>query len=227
MAQIMALPLPAPADLGPRYVATTRMPLPRRFRAVAIGDARSALLGGLRVLMASVADVAVVSSPDELRPTHSDLVLVLSGTEVPWHWVARLAAEDARVLIVTARWSDDDELRAVETGAIGYVSLDGARESSLRVLTAALDGECVFSRRVLGRHLKAGLEERRRWDDTLGLTPRQQQILSLLATGAADKEIAATLGIAVATVQKHVVKMRRRLGAANRAAAVWIALSAG
>jgi DNA-binding NarL/FixJ family response regulator len=55
----------------------------------------------------------------------------------------------------------------------------------------------------------------------LRLTPRQRQIIELIARGMADKEIAATLGIATTTAEKHVAKLLDRLEVPNRAAAVF------
>jgi DNA-binding NarL/FixJ family response regulator len=52
------------------------------------------------------------------------------------------------------------------------------------------------------------------------LTPRQHEIVSLIARGATDKEIGAALGIATATAQKHVTNILQRLQVPNRAAAV-------
>jgi DNA-binding NarL/FixJ family response regulator len=52
------------------------------------------------------------------------------------------------------------------------------------------------------------------------LTPRQSQIVELIATGATDKEIAAQIGVRTATAQKHVARLLKRLGVRNRAAAV-------
>ncbi len=80
-------------------------------------------------------------------------------------------------------------------------------------------GEVAFSRAALGAWL------RKRGEDpsnaaTAKLTPRQRQIMALVARGASDKEIGGVLGIATATAQKHVANLLRRLGAPNRAAAV-------
>ena len=55
----------------------------------------------------------------------------------------------------------------------------------------------------------------------LRLTPRQRQIIGLIARGMADKEIAITLGIARTTAEKHVSKLLSRLEVPNRAAAVF------
>ena len=59
------------------------------------------------------------------------------------------------------------------------------------------------------------------------LTARQTEIVDLIAGGATDKEIAAALGIRTATAQKHVANLLRRLGVANRAAAVGMLFKEG
>ncbi|TMB58875.1 MAG: helix-turn-helix transcriptional regulator [Chloroflexi bacterium] len=56
--------------------------------------------------------------------------------------------------------------------------------------------------------------------EALPLTPRQRQVITLIARGAADKQIAESLGITTATAQKHVTNLLRRLNVPNRAAAV-------
>jgi DNA-binding NarL/FixJ family response regulator len=85
---------------------------------------------------------------------------------------------------------------------------------------ALLQGQPGFARDVVGLWLvelraKATVEA-----SVAGLTSRQSEILGLIGQGATDKEIAARLGIATATAQKHVANILRRLGVPNRAAAV-------
>lgn len=59
----------------------------------------------------------------------------------------------------------------------------------------------------------------------LALTPRQREVVMLIAQGAADKEIARTLGITTATAQKHVTNLLKRLNVPNRAAAAAVLVS--
>jgi DNA-binding NarL/FixJ family response regulator len=135
-----------------------------------------------------------------------------------------LVGANVPVLVVVQRSSDEDEWRALELGAVGYLAVDAAPTALTRGMDAALRGEFVFRRRALGRWFRRGFPEPVKPTCLLDLTRRQQQIASLITTGNTDKEIAARLGISVATVQKHVSKLLRTLGAANRAAAVWVIL---
>lgn len=59
------------------------------------------------------------------------------------------------------------------------------------------------------------------------LTPRERQVLTMTAEGGTDAGIAADLGIFASTVQRHQARIREKLGAENRANAVWIAVQAG
>jgi DNA-binding NarL/FixJ family response regulator len=171
-------------------------------------------------VIGSEAELIPALSGDDLDVYRADVVLVMPSPDVPWPTVRRVAdAEVGRpVVVVAARWSDDDEQRALGSGATGYLALDLAPP---RAVHAALRGEIVFRRRALGRWLSPSFQKPGRSGSLPKLTNRQQQVATLLTTGAADKEIAAQLGISVATVQKHVSKLLRAVGASNRAAAVW------
>lgn len=198
---------------------------PRSIRVTTIGD-EPEILARLRSLMGPDVDLTPALSRNNRHARVADLVVVVSSVEVPWRRVRTVATAevDLPVLVVAARWSDEDEQRALESGAIGYIALDLAPVALARAIRAALNGEIVFRRRALGRVLRPDFPKRRRTGRMRSLSKRQQQVASLLTTGAADKEIAAQLGIGIGTVQKHVSKLLRTLGATNRAAAVWVIL---
>jgi DNA-binding NarL/FixJ family response regulator len=82
-----------------------------------------------------------------------------------------------------------------------------------------LRGESAYSRAVLSDRIRVELgTASSRGARTLELTPRQREVVALIATGASDKEIRTALGIA--TAQKHVTHLLKRLDVPNRAAAV-------
>jgi DNA-binding NarL/FixJ family response regulator len=90
-----------------------------------------------------------------------------------------------------------------------------------RALVGALRGEPAYSRAVLSERIRIELgTAASRGARTLKLTPRQREVVALIATGASDKEIGTALGIATATAQKHVTHLLKRLDVPNRAAAV-------
>jgi DNA-binding NarL/FixJ family response regulator len=129
------------------------------------------------------------------------------------------AVDGVPTMIITERPSATAALAAIEHGVDGYLAADISADALRAAVTAVLRGELAYSRQTLGAWLQA-LRTQPRVRDRVDLTPRQSQIVELIATGATDKEIAATIGVATATAQKHVARLLRRLGVRNRAAAV-------
>ncbi len=148
-----------------------------------------------------------------------DLLLVGMGTE---RRVAdQLISAGYLVVFLTDREDEREEYEAVARGAVGYLVVSAPVETVRRSIWAAVSGEPVFRRSVLGRWLRT--QSRDTGGDMPGylrLTTRQQQILAMITAGATNKEIAATLRIARSTVDKHISNLLRRLGAPNRAGAV-------
>jgi DNA-binding NarL/FixJ family response regulator len=123
---------------------------------------------------------------------------------------------DVRVLVLTTFDSDADVLPAIEAGATGYLLKDAPREELVRAVRAAHEGQSVLApsvaRRLLGRvrgPAPAG-----------ALTERELKVLSLIATGATNREAAKQLFISEATVKTHLLHIYAKLGARDRAAAV-------
>ena len=145
-------------------------------------------------------------------------IAILASYEPPdWSMVSKLSERFTTVIVAT-RPNHDDACHAVSCGVFGYVEAQLRPDALRRSILGALNGEHAYSRRVLAALIRNG-----RWlrsADALPLTPRQRQVISLIARGAADKEIAESLGITTATAQKHVTNLLRRLKVPNRAAAV-------
>ncbi len=146
------------------------------------------------------------------------VALVVAIGPVDWRAVAKLRRSGDTV-VLTGEPSASGERRALELGAIGYLPLHLSDEALCKRLDAIVSGQAGFSRAALGQWLRAQAP-RLQPPDAPALTARQQQILELIARGEADKQIAQHLGIATATVQKHVQLLLRRLRVRNRAAAV-------
>jgi len=127
--------------------------------------------------------------------------------------------EGVPTLILSERPSATAALAAIEQGVDGYLPADISARALRAALLAVIRGEPAYSRQTLGAWFQAvGAQARVR--PRADLTPRQTQIVELIATGATDKEIAAQIGVRTATAQKHVARLLRRLGVRNRAAAV-------
>ena len=121
-----------------------------------------------------------------------------------------------RVLVLTTYGDDGDVLAAIDAGATGYLLKDAPREELLRGVRAAARGESVLSPSVaatlLGRVREPVPET--------PLSPRELEVLRLVAGGATNREAAARLFISEATVKTHLLHVYAKLGVNDRAAAV-------
>jgi DNA-binding NarL/FixJ family response regulator len=127
-------------------------------------------------------------------------------------------------VVVTISNDKSDAARALEAGAFGLLHTGLPATALRRAIAGALNGEPAYSRAALGEQIKAELTAAMRRHGAQ-LTPRQREIVALIARGASDREIGGRLGIATSTAQKHVQGLLRRLDVPNRAAAVAAMLS--
>ncbi len=120
-----------------------------------------------------------------------------------------------RVLVLTTYDTDADVLPAIRAGATGYLLKDTAREELFRAVRAAARGESVLSPAVAGR-----LMGQVRAPGREPLSPREVEVLGLVASGNTNKEAARTLFISEATVKTHLLHIYAKLGVNDRASAV-------
>lgn len=127
-----------------------------------------------------------------------------------------------QVLVLTTYDTDSEIVRAVEAGATGYLLKDVPREELFRAVRLCARGEAVLSppiaARLLGR-MRGPAEE--------NLSVRELEVLSLVAKGFSNKEIARKLKISEATVKTHLLHAFGKLGVDDRTAAVTVALERG
>jgi DNA-binding NarL/FixJ family response regulator len=127
-----------------------------------------------------------------------------------------------RVLVLTTYDTDEDILRAIEAGAAGYLLKDTPLAHLVAAIHAAARGESVLAPPVAAR-----LADRRRTPPAEQLTPREVEVLGLVAQGLSNAEIGRVLFISEATVKTHLVRAFVKLGVSDRTAAVTAALSRG
>jgi two-component system nitrate/nitrite response regulator NarL len=163
----------------------------------------------------------------ELTP---DLILLdlnmkgMDGIET----LRRLRADDAleaRIVMLTVSDLEADVVAALRTGADGYLLKDTEPEDMLALLQDAMHGRLVISPQLtelIARALRESPAEQPLHPDQAGLTPREREILSLIARGFSNKLVARELDLAVGTVKVHVKHLLKKLGLKTRVeAAVW------
>ncbi len=125
---------------------------------------------------------------------------------------------DVRVLVLTTYDGDRDVMPAIEAGATGYLLKDVPREELVRGVRAAYEGRPVLAPSVAERLMGRVTEPK-----VSGLSPRELDILRLVAEGETNRSVAQKLFISEATVKTHLLHLYDKLGARDRASAVAIA----
>ena len=155
-----------------------------------------------------------------LRPTVTIMDLQLPGqTGVEAIQAIRREDPEACILVLTTFDGDADIQRALEAGARGYLLKSVRRATLIEAVRAVASGQRYLPPSTAARLLEAMESER--------LTPREIDVLKLLAEGKRNREIADTLGLAEPTVKIHVNNLLRKLQAKDRTEAAVIALKRG
>jgi DNA-binding NarL/FixJ family response regulator len=128
----------------------------------------------------------------------------------------------ARVLILTTYDTDRDVLPAIKAGATGYLLKDAPRDELIRAVRAAHAGQSVLSPSVAGALIDlAG----NRGPDAL--SPREAEVLRLVADGATNQAAARQLLVSETTIKTHLLHIYTKLGVRDRASAVATAYKRG
>lgn len=132
-----------------------------------------------------------------------------------------------KVLILTTFEADNHVIQALKAGARGYVLKDALSDAIVSSILAVVSGESVMAGAVANRVLEmlTGASTPKEFYD--GLTAREIEILKLLATGMANKQIAFRLKISEKTVRNHVSNMYEKLSIYDRSQAVLYAVRKG
>jgi DNA-binding NarL/FixJ family response regulator len=132
-----------------------------------------------------------------------------------------------KVLILTTFETDSNVIQALKAGACGYVLKDSTADAITSSIVAVMSGERVMASAVANRVLEmlTGATTPKQFYD--GLTNREIEILKLLASGMANKQIAYRLTISEKTVRNHVSNTYEKLGIYDRSQAVLYAVRKG
>lgn len=133
------------------------------------------------------------------------------------------ASGDVRgILVLTTYDTDTDIVRAIESGANGYLLKDTSRDELIRAIMAVDRGESWLTPSVAAR-----LMNQMRTPSGDALSERELDVLRLVAKGQSNKEIAGAIHISQATVKTHLIHIFRKLEVNDRTAAVTVAIERG
>lgn len=192
---------------------------------------RAALAGLLLKLSlpAEVHEAAEISEAVTLLERRKRLDLVLLDLDTTCHdrlnhiVSVRQKVPEVPLVVLTPRTDRAELLKCVEYGAVGYLAKTTQPEEMLAALERVLTGEVALPQRLFLNTGANGSNAMSDDDDYIrvsaqfdGLTPRQRQVLSHLAQGASNAQIAEALGLSINTVRVHLQSITSKLGIRNR-----------
>lgn len=206
---------------------------------VLLADDHQIVLDGLRSLLAPHVDlVGVANDGRELvrkaRELSPDVIVAdismpqLNGIEAVRQLKGEADAVPAKIIFLTMHPEATFLSRALEAGASGYVLKHSASDELVTAIREVLSGRTYISPALRGPRVEELLDETRRHAKSiLEPTPRQREVLQLLAEGKSAKEIGAILNISARTVETHKYKVMDDLGVRTTAELVQHAIKLG
>lgn len=209
---------------------------------VALVDDQALFRAGIRMLVDSQPDLEVVAEAadgreavDAVRQTRPDVVLmdirmpVLDGIAATREIVA--SGVTTRVLVLTTYDLDEYVFSALDAGASGFLLKDAPPDDLVRAIQIVAAGDSLIAPAVTGRLVREVVRLRGTRTDASALlarlTPREREVLELLAAGKSNAEIAGTLFLGETTVKTHVAAVLSKLGLRDRVQAVVFAYETG
>jgi DNA-binding NarL/FixJ family response regulator len=206
---------------------------------VAVVDDHAIVRAGLRLVLEADPDFEIVGEAetaaaalDLVRRERPDVALI--DINLPDDSGLRVAAEitssDPSVRLLILSVHDDPEIvrESVRLGAHGYLRKDTTPADLRAAIRAVHNGDAFFSPSVARTLAEALRDQGTPVSESLErLTERERDVLTRVARGLSNKEIAADLGISVRTVESHRDSLMRKTGLRNAAALTRFALEAG
>ncbi len=217
---------------------------PRRQIRVAIADGQALVLAGFRALLEDEDEITVVGEAGDgegavalAKRARPDVLLMdlelpgIDGLEATRRILADPALSDLQVLILTTTELDDQLLGALRAGASGFLAKDTQPSEFVEAVRAAACGEALLSRRDTRRliaEIASQPDPRRPSPEQLEeLTAREREVVTLVAGGLSNHEIAECLVVTKATARTHVSRALRKVNARDRAQLVALAYETG
>ena len=204
------------------------MPTPLKTH-VLLADDHTVVRSGIKMVLDAQPDIQVVAEAGDgaeavEKALNPEVDLAILDVAMPRMTGLQAAAElnkrrpDLRVLILSMYEDERFFFEALKAGASGYVLKSAANRDLVEAIRAAMRGE-PFLYPAAVRALIRDYLERARSGETVPedpLTPREQEVVKLIAEGHTSEEIAATLVISKKTVERHRANILEKLGMRNR-----------
>jgi len=209
---------------------------------VVVADDQAAVREGLVLLLGTLPGITVVGQAEDgaaavqtVAATDPQVVLMdlnmprLGGVEA----TRRIRADHPQTQVVVLTTYSDDEsiIGALQAGALGYLTKDATRAEIGRAVLAAAAGQAVLDPAVQQRLLlaaaRAPAPQPDQDHDPDELTPREADVLRLIAEGKSNREIARALYVSEATVKTHVNRIFAKTGSRDRSQAIRYAYTHG
>jgi DNA-binding NarL/FixJ family response regulator len=206
---------------------------------VLLAEDHTLVRAGIRALLDSFDEITVVGEASDgreaarqARELQPDVILMdiampgLNGLEA----ASRIArtCPGTRVLILTMHSNEEYVVQALRAGASGYLVKEAATDELHRAISSVARGQTYLSPSISRCTVERLMEDERMSVSSLDqLTPRQREILQLLAEGRSTRDIAALLSVSVKTVETHRARLMERLDIRDIPGLVRIAIREG
>ncbi|MCM6776553.1 response regulator transcription factor [Nocardia sp. CDC159] len=210
---------------------------------VLIADDQAMVRQGFGALLAAQSDISVVGDAAngkiavaEAKRLRPDVVLMdvrmpeMNGLDAARAILAAGFDPPVRVLMLTTFDIDDYVYEALSLGASGFLLKDAPADELVRAVRVVAEGQALLAPTVTRRLIADVMRRRTRPRATPALdalTPREREVLELIAKGMSNTEIAEALFVAEQTVKTHVSKVFSKLNLRDRAQAVVLAYESG
>jgi len=209
---------------------------------VVVVDDQSAVREGLVLLLGTLPGITVIgdaedgqAAVDMVAASHPQIVLMdLNMPRCDGVAATRRIRVDypqTQVVVLTTYSDDESIIGALQAGALGYLTKDATRAEIGRAVLAAAAGQAVLDPAVQQRLLlaaaRAPAPQPDQDHDPDELTPRESDVLRLIAEGRSNREIARALYVSEATVKTHVNRIFAKTGSRDRTQAIRYAYTHG
>jgi DNA-binding NarL/FixJ family response regulator len=209
---------------------------------ILIADDQTLVRAGLRMIIEAAEGLCVVAEANDgieaieaVRQTRPDIVLMdirmprMDGLEAARRIIAG-SAQPPRIVVLTTFDLDEYVYDALHAGASGFLLKDAPPEQLVAGIRVVAEGDSLLAPSITRRLIESFVRDHKQTPtppELDELTPRELQILGLVARGLSNGEIAEELVVSITTVKTHVARVLSKLGLRDRVQAVVLAYEAG